>query len=83
MIGYALWLYHRFTLSYRDIAYIEELLLERGIWVTRESILMWCIKFSVLFAQDLRHRESQWHPDEMCVDVGGVKRWLWRRLMNT
>ncbi|MPY68445.1 IS6 family transposase [Deinococcus sp. SDU3-2] len=79
VIGYAVWLYHRFTLSYRDI---EELLLERGIAVTRESIRHWCIKFSDLFAQGLRHREprrgSRWHLDEMCVDVGGVKQWLWR-----
>ncbi len=79
VIGHAVWLYHRFTLSYRDI---EELLLERGIAVTRESIRSWCIKFSNLFAQGLRHREprrgSRWHLDEMCVDVGGVKHWLWR-----
>ncbi|BDP44326.1 hypothetical protein DAETH_42950 (plasmid) [Deinococcus aetherius] len=83
-------LYHRFTLSYRDV---EELLLERGIAVTprrertpmrtpllRESIRTWCIKFSDLFAQGLRHRKprrgSRWHLDEMCVDVGGVKHWL-------
>jgi len=72
-------LYHRFTLSYRDV---EELLLERGIAVTRESIRTWCIKFSDLFAQGLRHREqrrgSRWYLDEMHVDVGGVKHWLWR-----
>jgi putative transposase len=92
VIGYAVWLYHRFTMSYRDV---EELLLERGIAVThrrertptrtpllRESIRTWCIKFSDLFAQGLRHREprrgSQWQLDEMCVDIGGVKHWLWR-----
>ncbi|UBV45561.1 IS6 family transposase (plasmid) [Deinococcus taeanensis] len=79
VISYAVWLYHCFTLSYRDV---EELLLERGIAVTRESIRTWCIKFSDPFAQGLRHREprrgSRWHLDEMCVDVGGVKHWLWR-----
>nr|WP_184138468.1 IS6 family transposase [Deinococcus humi] len=79
VIGHAVWLYHRFTLSYRDV---EELLLERGICVTRESIRSWCIKFSDLFAQGLRHREprrgSRWHLDEMHVDIGGVKHWLWR-----
>ena len=79
VIGYAVWLYHRFTLSYRDV---EELLLKRGIAVTRESIRNWCVKFSDLFAQGLCHREprrgSRWHLDEMCVDVGGVKHWLWR-----
>ncbi|MBZ9716131.1 IS6 family transposase [Deinococcus multiflagellatus] len=78
-IGYAVWLYHRFTLSYRDV---EELLLERGIVVTRESIRSWCITFSDLFAHGLRHREprrgSRWSLDEMHVDTGGVKHWLWR-----
>ncbi len=79
VIGYAIWLYHRFTLNYRDV---EELLLERGITVTRESIRTWCIKFSDLFAQGLRHREprrgSRWHLDDMHVEVGGVTHWLWR-----
>jgi len=79
VIGYAVWLYHRFPLSYRDV---EELLLERGISVTRESIRTWCINFSDLFAQGLRHREprrgSRWHLDEMWVDIGGVNHWLWR-----
>ena len=79
VIGYAVWLYHRFTLSYRDV---EELLLERGICVTRESIRSWCIKFSDPLAQNLRHREprrgSRWHLDEMRVEVGGITHWLWR-----
>ena len=79
LIGHAVWLYHRYTLSYRDV---EELLLERGIQVSRESIRTWCKKFSEEFARGLRHREprrgSQWHLDEMCVDIGGVKHWLWR-----
>ena len=79
VIGYAVWLYHRFAISYRDV---EELLLERDIAVIRESIRSWCIHFSDLFAQGLRHREprrgSRWHLDEMHVDVGGVTHWLWR-----
>ncbi|WP_019011947.1 IS6 family transposase [Deinococcus aquatilis] len=79
VIDYAVWLYHRFTLSDRDI---EELLLQRGICVTRESLRTWCINFSDLFAPGLRHREprrgSRWHLDEMHVDVGGVTHWLWR-----
>ena len=79
VIGYAIWLYHRFTLSYPDV---EELLLERGICVTRESIRTWCIKFNDPFAQGLRYREqrrgSRWHLDEMHVDVSGITHWLWR-----
>lgn len=43
VIGYAVWFCHRFTLSSRDV---EELLLERGVAVTRETIRAWCIKFS-------------------------------------
>ena len=77
IISHAVWLYHRYTLSYRDV---EELLLERGIQVSRESIRTWCKKFSKEFARGLRHREprrgSRWHLDEMCVDIGGVKHWL-------
>ncbi|PTA66421.1 IS6 family transposase [Deinococcus arcticus] len=79
VIGDAVWLYHRFTLSDRDV---EELLLERVVTLTRESIRTWCINFGDLLAQGLRHREprrgSRWHLDEMRVDVGGVKHWLWR-----
>ncbi|GGO38041.1 putative transposase [Deinococcus humi] len=48
-------LYHRFTLSSRDI---EDLLLERGVAVTRKSVRTWCMKFSDRFAQGLRHREG-------------------------
>ena len=79
VIGHAVWLYHRYALSYRDV---EELLFERGIEVSRESIRTWCINFSGEFAQNLRHREprrgSRWHLDEMHVVVGGVTHWLWR-----
>ncbi|WP_264778065.1 IS6 family transposase [Deinococcus aetherius] len=83
VISYAVWMYHRFTLSHRDV---EELLLERGIVVSRESIRTWCINFSDLLAQGLRHRElprgSRWHLDEMHVDVGGVTHWLWRAALE-
>jgi putative transposase len=79
IIGHAVWLYHRYTLSLRDV---EELLFERGIEVSRESIRTWCINFSDEFARGLHHREprrgSRWHLDEMHVLVGGVPHWLWR-----
>lgn len=52
--------------------------------MTRESIRIWCIKFSDVFAQGLRHREprrgSRWHLDEMHVDVRGITHWLWRAI---
>ena len=42
IIGYAVWLYHRFTLSFRDI---EDLLAQRGVIVSYEAIRLWCIRF--------------------------------------
>lgn len=53
IIGYAVWLYHRFTLSYRDI---EDLLAERGIIVSYEAIRLWCIRFGPSYAQRLRRK---------------------------
>ncbi len=55
-MGYAVWLYHRLPLSDRDV---EELLLERGICVTRESIRTWCINFGDQFAQGFHHQEPR------------------------
>ena len=53
IISYALWLYYRFNLSHRDI---EDLLAERGIIVTRESIRLWCIKFGAFYTRRLKRR---------------------------
>ena len=59
VIGSAVWLYHRFTLSYRNA---EELLMECGIYVTREAIRTWYITLSDQFAQGLRHRDMEAAP---------------------
>ncbi|GHF54559.1 putative transposase [Deinococcus metalli] len=79
VISYALWLYHRFPISQRDV---QELLHERGIIVSHETLRQWNIKFDPLLTEELRHREprrgSRWHLDEVCVLVAGVKHWLWR-----
>ncbi|UQN10191.1 IS6 family transposase [Deinococcus sp. QL22] len=79
IIQHAVWLYHRFPLSYRDV---QELLHQRGIEVSHETLREWCIKFSALFAEELRHREprrgSRWYLDEVCTSVDGVRHWLWR-----
>jgi len=79
IIQHAIWLYHRFPLSYRDV---QELLHQRGIVVSHKTLREWCIKFGPLLAEDLRHRElrrgSQWHLDEMCTSVNGVRHWVWR-----
>jgi putative transposase len=47
VIGHAVWLYHRFTLSLRDV---EELMLARGVVVTYETIRSWCAKFGPDYA---------------------------------
>ena len=79
IIQHAVWLYHRLPLSYRDV---QELLHQRGIQVSHETLREWCIKFDTLFAEGLRHREprrgSRWHLDEVCTSVDGVRHWLYR-----
>ena len=79
IIQHAVWLYHRFPLSYRDA---QELLHQRGVQVSHETLREWCIKFSALFAEELRHREprrgSRWYLDKVCTSVDGVRHWFWR-----
>jgi transposase-like protein len=79
VIQHAVWLYFRFTLSYRDV---EDLLAERGLDVSYETVRRWVLKFGPLFARELRRRRqrptSQWHLDEMAVVIGGKPFWLWR-----
>ena len=79
IIQHAVWLYFRFTLSFRDV---EELLAERGIEVSYETVRRWVLKFGPAFARELRRRRprpsSQWHLDEMAVQIGGRRVWLWR-----
>jgi transposase-like protein len=79
IIQHAVWLYARFTLSFRDVEY---LLAERGIDVSNETIRRWFLKFGRLVAANLRHSRprptSNWHLDEMVVRIRGRKHWLWR-----
>jgi hypothetical protein len=79
IIRHAVWLYVRFTLSYRDV---EDLLAERGLDVSYETVRRWVLKFGPLFARELRRRRprptSQWHLDEMAVMIAGTQFWLWR-----
>ncbi len=79
IISYAVYLYHRFLLSYRDV---QELLFERGIDVSYETVRVWCAKFGPDLAEVVRHRKSKrgrtWHLDEIRVVVGGTTHWLWR-----
>ena len=79
IIGHAVWLYFRFALSYRDV---EELLAERGVLVTYETIRQWCRKFGQSYANELRRRRprpgDKWHLDEVFVSINGVQHYLWR-----
>jgi putative transposase len=79
VIRHAVWLYFGFTLSLRDV---EELLAQRGIEVSYETIRCWTRKFGRLYAWNLRRTRpaptGRWHLDEMVVKVGGMRMWLWR-----
>src|SRR5208337_3432951 len=79
IIRHAVWLYLRFSLSYRDV---EDLLAERGLDVSHETVRRWVLKFGMLFARELRKRRprtsSQWHLDELVLVIGGKRFFLWR-----
>ena len=79
VIRYAVWLYLRFTLSYRDV---EDLLAERWLEVSNKSIRRWVLKFGPAIARNLRSARprphSQWHLDEMVVSIGGQRIYMWR-----
>jgi putative transposase len=81
VIHYALWLLNRFTLSLRVV---QEILLERGIPVSHETLREWNLKFAALISLEIKHRRSTpgklWHLDEMRVVVQGKVRWLWRAI---
>src|SRR5215471_9481442 len=79
IIQHAVWLYLRFTLSYRDV---EELLAERGLDISYETVRCWVLKFGPMIARRLRRcrprPSSRWHLDEMVVRIAGRQMYLWR-----
>jgi putative transposase len=79
LIQHAIWLYLRFTLSYRDV---EDLLAERGLDVSHESVRRWVLKFGPMIARRLRGNRprpsDRWHLDEMVVRIAGKHMYLWR-----
>jgi putative transposase len=79
VIQHAVWLYLRFTLSYRDI---EDLLAERGLYISYETVRSWVLKFGPVIARRLRRRRprpsDRWHLDEMVVRIAGKRMYLWR-----
>ena len=79
ILSHCVWLYYRFTLSFREI---ELLMAERGIEVTYETIRTWCIRFGPEYSRRLRRRQphagDKWHLDEVFIKIGGVQKYLWR-----
>jgi len=79
IISHAVWLYHRFCLSFREV---EELLAERGIIVTYETVRQWCQKFGPDYARKLKKRQGRlgdaWYLDEVCITIQGDQHYLWR-----
>ena len=77
IIQHAIWLFLRFTLSYRDV---EDLLAERGLEVSYETVRRWVLKFGPGFARRLRR--DCWHLDEMVVRIAGKRMYLWRAVAS-
>jgi putative transposase len=79
IISHGVWLYHRFPLSFREV---EEMMLERGIVVSHETIRAWCVKFGQIYANGLRRRRprpgDKWHLDEVYIKINGKTHYLWR-----
>ncbi len=79
VIRHAVWLYLRFTLSYRDV---DDLLAERGLEISNETIRRWVLKFGPEIACNLRRGRpiphDQWHLDEMVVSIAGRRMYMWR-----
>ncbi|NVK05950.1 MAG: IS6 family transposase, partial [Marivivens sp.] len=84
VIRLAVMLYVRFPLSLRNV---EDLLHERGIEVSHETVRYWWNRFGPLFASEIRKRRVerlkassnwQWHLDEVFVKVNGVRHYMWR-----
>ena len=79
IIAHAIWRYCRFSVSYRDV---EELLAERGVIVTYETVRQWCRKFGQTYANALRRRRprqgDKWHLDEVFIRISGTQHYLWR-----
>jgi putative transposase len=79
VISHCVWLYFRFPLSFREV---EELMLERGIVVSYETIRRWCAKFGQQYANALRRRRprpgDKWYLDEVFITINGQRKYLWR-----
>ena len=83
IISHAVWLYHRFGVSFRDV---EDLLAQRGITVSYEAIRLWCLTFGSVYARRLKRRQDRlgdiWHLDEVFVTIQGQRRYFWRAVIK-
>ncbi len=83
IIRHSIWLYARFTLSFRDV---EDMLAERGLDISYETVRRWFLKFGGPIARNLRRTRptpsDYWHLDEMAVVIRGKRHWLWRAVDN-
>ena len=79
IISHAVWLYHRFGVSFRDV---EDLLTQRGVTVSYEAIRLWYLTFGSAYARRLKRRQGRrgdtWHLDEVFVTIQGRRHYLWR-----
>jgi putative transposase len=79
IISHCVWLYHRFPLSFREV---EEMMLERGVVVSHETVRQWCAKFAQTYANELHRRRprpgDKWHLDEVYIKINGKCHYLWR-----
>jgi putative transposase len=79
IISHCVWLYFRFTLSFRDV---EEILAMRGVALTYETVREWCLKFGQTYANGLRRKSprpgDRWHLDEVFLKINGRLHYLWR-----
>ena len=83
VISHCAWLYFRFPLSFREV---EELMLQRGVIVSYETVRRWCARSGQAYANGLRRRRprprprpgDKWHLDEVFIKIDRVQKYLWR-----
>ena len=79
IIQHVVWLYFRFPLSFRDV---EDLLAERGVDVSYQTVRRWALKFGQAYARKRRRRghrpDGRWHLDEMFISINGRRMYPWR-----
>jgi len=79
IISHCVWLYFRFSLSFRDV---EEILAMRGVTLTYDTVREWGLKFGEAYANGLRRKSpcpgDRWHLDEVFLKINGRPHYLWR-----